>query len=105
MRARELADFTPIVEGIRYVRRDSRMLATMFVKCGLGLMGTNWVILPLLGERCFGSSDGLHASSGGMLGMSLLMGSRESARLGPLIGSLWAELRSRPLRLASSMAL
>jgi len=37
-RARDLADFTPIVEGIRYVRRDVRTLALMLVKCGLGLM-------------------------------------------------------------------
>jgi MFS family permease len=92
LRARDLADFTPILEGIRYVRRDARMLATMFVKCGLGLMGSNWVILPLLGERVFPVRiDGPHAASGGMLGMSLLMGSRGiGSLLGPLIGTLWA---------------
>jgi MFS family permease len=98
LRARELADFTPIVEGIRYVRRD--VLATMFVKCGLGLMGSNWVILPLLGERVFPVHlAGLHASSGGMLGMSLLMGSRGiGSLLGPLIGSLWAGYEPGRLR-------
>ncbi len=92
LRAKDLADFTPIIEGIRYVRRDARMLATMFVKCGLGLMGSNWVILPLLGERVFPLHlTGLHASAGGMLGMSLLMGSRGiGSLLGPLIGGLWA---------------
>ena len=100
MRARELADFTPILEGVRYVRRDARMLATMFVKCGLGLMGSNWVILPLLGERVFPVHlAGLHASSGGMLGMSLLMGSRGiGSLLGPLIGSLWAGYEPSRLR-------
>ncbi len=92
LRVRDLADFTPIVEGVRYVRRDARMLVTMFVKCGLGLMGTNWVILPLPGERVFPVHvDGLPAASGGMLGMSLLLGSRGVGSLiGPLIGSLWA---------------
>lgn len=92
LRARDLADFTPILEGIRYVRRDARMLVTMFVKCGLGLMGSNWVILPLLGERVFPVRiDGPHAASAGMLGMSLLMGSRGiGSLLGPLIGALWA---------------
>jgi hypothetical protein len=100
MRARELADFTPILEGIRYVRRDARMLATLFVKCGLGLMGANWVILPLLGERVFPVHlEGLHASSAGMLGMSLLMGSRGiGSLLGPVIASLWAGNEDARLR-------
>ena len=103
LRARDLADFTPILEGIRYVRRDARMLATMFVKCGLGLMGSNWVILPLLGERVFPVRlEGFHASSGGMLGMSLLMGSRGIGSLiGPLIGTIWAG--HEPSRLRSGI--
>jgi predicted MFS family arabinose efflux permease len=92
LKARDLADFTPIVEGVRYVRRDARMLATLFVKCGLGLMGTNWVILTIFGERVFPVAMGGFGPSGaGMLGMSFLMGSRGvGALLGPLIGSYWA---------------
>ena len=79
------------------------MLATMFVKCGLGLMGSNWVILPLLGERVFPVRlEGFHASSGGMLGMSLLMGSRGIGSLiGPLIGTIWAG--HEPSRLRSGI--
>ena len=53
LHARHLFDFSPILEGIRYVRRDARLLATMLVKTGLALMGTNWVLLPVLGERVF----------------------------------------------------
>jgi predicted MFS family arabinose efflux permease len=89
-RARDLADFTPILEGIRYVRRDVRTLALMLVKCGLGLMGANWVILPLLGERVFPVRlAALDPRAGGVLAMSLLMGSRGvGSLLGPLIGSL-----------------
>ena len=92
LRTRDLVDFTPIVEGIRYVRRDARTLALMFVKCGLGLMGANWVILPLLGARVFPVRlEGLDPAASGVLGMSLLMGSRGIGSLvGPLIGGLVA---------------
>jgi len=92
LRARDLADFTPIVEGVRYVRRDQRTMALLFVKCGLGLMGANWVILPLLGARVFPVMlGGMDAAAAGVLGMSLLMGSRGIGSLvGPLIGGLLA---------------
>ena len=52
-RASDLFDFSPIAEGFRYVRRDPRLLATMFVKAGLGFMGANWVLLPIFGERIY----------------------------------------------------
>lgn len=91
-RAGELADFTPVVEGLRYVKGDLRLMVTMLVKCGLGVMGSNWVLLPILGERVFPIKvEGLNPASQGMLGMSVLMGSRGiGALLGPFIGSLWA---------------
>ena len=53
LRASDLADFSPVLEGLRYVTRNRRLLATLLVKAGLGFMGTNWVILPVLGERNF----------------------------------------------------
>jgi len=73
------------------VAKDSRLLATMFVKCGTGILGTNWVLLPILGQKVFPlHGHGLDARSGGMLSMSLLMGSRGLGSLfGPLIASLW----------------
>lgn len=91
-RGRELADFTPIVEGVRYVRTDRRLLVTMFVKAGLGLMGANWVLVTVMGERVFPVHLGsLDARRAGMLGMSILMASRGiGALLGPLIGSYWS---------------
>jgi len=87
-RARELTDFSPFLEGARYMIRDRRLLATLFVKGGLGLMGTNWVLLPIFGERVFPVRPAeLGAPRAGMLGMSLLMGSRGvGALIGPLIG-------------------
>lgn len=100
-RARDLADFSPILEGVRYVRRDSRLLATLLVKAGLGLMGAHWVILPVFGERVFPVLiEGLGPRRAGMLGMSLLMGARGvGALIGPLVGGYWAGQRPARLRL------
>ncbi len=100
LRARDLADFTPIVEGVRYVQRDQRTLALLFVKFGLGLMGANWVILPLLGARVFPVAlDGMAPAAAGALGMSLLMGSRGIGSLvGPLLGGVLAGPSSSRLR-------
>jgi MFS family permease len=101
MRVRDLTDFSPIAEGLRYVAGDSRLLATLLVKAGLGFMGTNWVILPILGERDFPVSLGrLDPQRAGMLGMSLLMGARGvGALLGPLISARWAGQMESRLRL------
>lgn len=92
LRLKDLFDFTPMLEGFHYVRRDSRLLATLLVKGGLGLLGANLVILPLLGERVFPLRwEGLDPQRGSMLGMSLLMGPRGiGALLGPLITTPWA---------------
>jgi MFS family permease len=99
--SRELADFRPIIEGVRYVRKDARLLVTMFVKAGLGLTGANWVLVTVMGERVFpvGVAQ-LDERRAGMLGMSILMASRGvGALLGPLIGSYWAGPNPRRLRL------
>ncbi|HUS05475.1 MAG TPA: MFS transporter [Bryobacteraceae bacterium] len=91
MKAREMVDFSPMLEGLRYVKKDPRMLATMFVKCGLSTMGSNWVLLPIFGKNIFPVTvRGLDPRSSGMLGMSLLMGCRGiGALLGPLVASRW----------------
>lgn len=100
-RARDLFDFSPIAEGIRYVRRDSRLLATMFVKGGLGMMGTNWVLLPIFGERIFPLQiAGLNPKAAGMLGMSVLLGSRGlGALIGPLVAGRWSGSSTSRMRL------
>ncbi|MBZ5727329.1 MAG: MFS transporter [Acidobacteriia bacterium] len=100
LRARDLVDFTPVLEGIRYVRADPRLFATVFVKGGIGLLGANNVLLPMLGERVFPARlAGLDPSRAAMLGMSLLMGARGAgALLGPLAGGRWAGARHARLR-------
>jgi MFS family permease len=63
-------------------------------------MGTNWVILPLLGERVFPLYwEGLDAQRAGMLGMSVLLGARGfGALIGPLTGGSWAGKDQKRMR-------
>jgi MFS family permease len=85
LKARDLVDFSPIADGARYIGRDPKLLATIFVKGGAGIMGTNWVILPVLGERVFPIRlHGLTADQAGTLGMSTLLASRG---LGAIFGA------------------
>ncbi|HYI91914.1 MAG TPA: MFS transporter [Bryobacteraceae bacterium] len=87
--ASELTRFTPIAEGARYVRQDPRLLVTMFVKTGTAILGANWIILPIYGERMF--RVGSNTETAGMLGMSLLMCSRGiGALIGPLLAGVWS---------------
>jgi MFS family permease len=97
---RELFDFSPILEGMRYVKRDPRLLTTIFVKAGIGFLGVNWVLLPVFGERIYPISvSGLDPASAGMLGMSLLMGCRGiGALLGPIGASRWTGHNERRFR-------
>jgi len=100
-RAREVVNFAPFLEGLRYMKRDARLLATVCVKAGIGVMGANNVILPILGAREFAPHlGGLDPQRAGMLGMSILMGARGvGALLGPLMSARWGGNNRRRLRL------
>ena len=100
-RARELVDFSPILEGVRYIRSDRRLLSTVFVKFGLGFVGASNVILPIMGERVFPVKwAGIAPERSAMLGMSLLVGARGvGALLGPVVSGRWAGDRDSRLRL------
>jgi len=100
LRARDLVDFSPVWDGIQYIRRDARLFTTLFVKMGLGFLGANNVILPLLGERVFPIRlAGLSPQRGAMLGMSLLLGARGTgAIIGPVTGTAWAKNQHARLR-------
>jgi MFS family permease len=97
---RELVDFSPILEGLRYIRGDKRVLPTVFVKCGIGLSGANNVILPLMGSRIFPVHwAGLAPERGALLGMSFLVAARGvGALFGPILGGAWAGERTERLR-------
>ncbi|HXE91730.1 MAG TPA: MFS transporter [Terriglobales bacterium] len=100
-RLRDLVDFTPIAEGIRYVRGDARLATTLFVKSGLGIVGASWVLFPVMGRRMFPLHGyGLDVERGAMLSMSLLLGARGvGALIGPLAVAPWAQQKQPRLRL------
>ncbi|MBI4906865.1 MAG: MFS transporter [Acidobacteria bacterium] len=100
-RLKALFDFSQITDGVRYVSSDTRLMATMLVKTGLGFMGANWVLVTMLGERKFPMTfAGLDPKSAGMMGMSVLMGARGfGALIGPSIGTFVAGHVQRRLRL------
>jgi len=101
MRWKELVEFTPVLEGLRYLRSDPRLFATVFVKGGIGLLGANNVLLPILGERVFPVKlAGMDHSRAAMLGMSMLMGARGVGSLvGPLLAGKWAGENHTRMRL------
>ena len=101
VRLRDLVDFSPMLAGVRYVRGQGRMLATIFVKAGLGAAGASWVFFPILGATTFRvTGEGIDAKQGALLGMSFLMGARGLGSLiGPLAGARWAGQEVGRLRL------
>jgi len=107
-RAADMVDFKPVLEGVRYVTRDPRRVATILVKAGMGLLGANLVILPVFGERIFPLT--LHLpwaqahTPGGALSMSLLFGARGVGSLaGSYFSGAWA--REHESRMRSGIAL
>ena len=98
---RDLVDFSPVLEGIRYIRGNSRILITVFAKSGLFIVGPSWVVFTVMGQRDFPVRwHGIDPQRGALLGMSLLMGARGlGALLGPLFSAPWAGHRLNRLRL------
>ncbi len=83
----------PIVEGVRYVRGEPRLASILLLKFGLGLLGANLVLLPMMGERVF------HVGGGGVLGMSTLFMVRGmGALIGPFLGGRFAGSSQRRMR-------
>lgn len=91
-RLRELVDFSPIVAGIRYVRSQVRLRATIFVKFGNLIIGPGWVLFTVMGQNEFAVRwRGLAPERGAFLGMSLLLGARGlGAMFGPVMAARWA---------------
>jgi MFS family permease len=101
LRPRDLVDFTPVLEGIRYVRSHRTLLPTVFAKAGEWMIGPSWVIFTVLGAREFAVHwHGIDPARGAMLGMSILLGGRGiGALVGPLVVARWAGRSDRRLRL------
>jgi predicted MFS family arabinose efflux permease len=100
LRPGDLVDFSPVIEGIRYVRQDRGLLATVFAKAGELMVGPGWVLFTVMGHRYFPVNwKGNDPERATMLGMSFLIGARGIGTLfGPLLSSRWAGQSERRLR-------
>jgi len=101
LRPRDLVDYSPVLEGIRYVRNHRTILPTVFAKAGELMIGPSWVIFTVLGTREFAVHwRNVDSAGAAMLGMSILLGGRGLGALcGPLVAARWAGRSDRRLQL------
>jgi MFS transporter len=101
LRPRDLVDFSPVMEGIRYIRSHPALGPAVFAKAGELMVGPSWVIFTVMGAREFAvHGRGINPAGGAMLGMSILLGGRGlGALVGPLISARWAGQNDHRLRL------
>ncbi len=101
LRPHDLVDFSPVLEGIRYIRNHRTLLPTVFAKAGELMIGPSWVIFTVLGAHEFAVHwHHIDTARGAMLGMSILLGGRGlGALVGPLVSARWAGRSDRRLRL------
>jgi MFS family permease len=101
LRARDLVDFSLVIEGLRYIRSHRTLFPAVFAKAGELMVGPSWVIFTVMGAREFAvHRPGLNTAGSAMLGMSILLGGRGvGALVGPLISARWAGQRDHRLRL------
>jgi MFS family permease len=100
LRARDLVDFSPVWEGIRYIRSHPKLLPTVFAKAGELMVGPSWVIFTVMGAREFAVHRAdINPAGGAMLGMSILLGGRGlGALVGPVVSARWAGRNDERLR-------
>ncbi|MGC2540852.1 MAG: MFS transporter [Candidatus Sulfotelmatobacter sp.] len=101
LRPRDLVDFSPVLEGIRYVRNHPTLLPAVFAKAGELMIGPSWVIFTVMGAHEFAVHwHNVDPARGAMLGMSILLGGRGlGALVGPLIAARWAARSDSKLQL------
>src|ERR1700688_564085 len=101
LRPHDLVDFSPVLEGIRYVRNHRTLLPTVFAKAGELMIGPSWVIFTVMGAHEFAVHwHNADPARGSMLGMSILLGGRGvGALVGPLVSARWAGRSDRRLQL------
>jgi len=101
LRPRDLVDYSPVLEGIRYVRNHRTLLPTVFAKAGELMIGPSWVLFTVMGAHEFAVHwHNVDSARGSMLGMSILLGGRGlGALVGPLVSARWAGRSDRRLQL------
>ncbi len=100
LRLRDLVDYSPVLEGIRYIASHRTLLPAVFAKAGELMVGPSWVIFTVMGAREFAvHGRGIDPAGGAMLGMSILLGGRGlGALVGPLVAAPWAARSDSRLR-------
>ncbi len=101
LRPRDLVDFSPVIEGIRYIRNHPTLLPAVFAKAGEIMVGPSWVIFTVMGAREYAvHGHSINAAGGAMLGMSILLAGRGlGALVGPVVSARWAGRSDHRLRL------
>jgi predicted MFS family arabinose efflux permease len=101
LRPRDLVEFSPILEGIRYIRSHPVLIPAVFAKAGELMVGPSWVIFTVMGAKEFAfRGHNIDAAGAAMIGMSILLGGRGvGALFGPLISARWAGQNDHRLRL------
>jgi MFS family permease len=95
---RELFDYSPMIEGFRYITHDLRILAMVSLRGGTGILGASWVLFPVFGQRVLPMPQ-LGRRDYALVGMSVLLTARGiGALIGPLIASQWAGIEQPRLR-------
>ena len=94
------AGWSSIRAGFKYIAHDPKLAAIVSLKGGVSILGTSWVLLPVMGERVFTVPiAGISHARAALFGMSLLMGARGiGALIGPLFASHWTGQRESSLR-------
>ncbi len=108
LRPRDLVDFSPVLEGIRYVRSHRTLLPTVFAKAGELMIGPSWVIFTVMGAHEFAvhwrnvdAGARIDAGNEHPAGRSRFGSAGWSAGLGALGGPQRPEAATRhPLRLS-----
>jgi MFS family permease len=98
----QAAGWPAIRAGFRYIIRDPKLAALVSLKGGMSIVGTSWVLFPVMAMRVFAIPiSGITPQRAALFGMSLLMGARGVGALtGPLFASRWTGQRQPSLRMA-----
>jgi len=104
-RWRDLFDFAPMLDGLRYIAGERHRRVLILAKAGMGLLGSNYVILTLMGGREFPLTlTGRSAAEAGMLGISALMAARGcGAIIGPVVSTAWSGTRQWRMKWAVAL--
>jgi len=97
-----IAIWEAIRAGYRYIAHDPKMTALVSLKGGVSIVGTSWVLFPVMAMWVFALPvHNITTERSALFGMSLLMGARGvGALIGPLLASRWTGQREANLRRA-----